>query len=112
MPRHVTDGHFTVESCFNTLEIGFEGVDICGNARHPFVMEDILDARGLMCPLPVLKLGKVMRGVPVGTVVTVWADDPIAVIDIPHFCVEAGHKLISQTDEGPYQIYVLERLPK
>ncbi|MEN8917823.1 MAG: sulfurtransferase TusA family protein [Octadecabacter sp.] len=73
-------------------------------------MEDIIDARGLMCPLPVLKLGKVMRRVPVGTVVTIWADDPIAVIDIPHFCVEAKHRLVSQTDEGAYQIYVIERL--
>ena len=72
-------------------------------------MDDIVDARGLMCPLPVLKLGKVMRGVSVGTVVTLWADDPIAVIDIPHFCVEAGHRLVSQSDEGAHQIYLIER---
>lgn len=93
-----------------TLKNFVDRVDICENARHPKVMEDIIDARGLMCPLPVLKLGKVMRRVPVGTVVTIWADDPIAVIDIPHFCVEAKHRLVSQTDEGAYQIYVIERL--
>ena len=94
--RHAADGHFLV--------------DICDNARHPLAMEDIVDARGLMCPLPVLKLGKVMRGVPAGTVVTLWADDPIAVIDIPHFCVEAGHRLVSQSDQGAHQIYQIERM--
>ena len=73
-------------------------------------MKDIVDARGLMCPLPVLKLGKVMRGVPVGTIVTLWADDPIAVIDIPHYCVEAGHRLVSQSDEGTHQTYIVERI--
>ena len=72
-------------------------------------MKDIVDARGLMCPLPVLKLGKVIRSVPVGTVITLWADDPIAVIDIPHFCVEAGYQLVSQADEGAHQVYVIER---
>lgn len=73
-------------------------------------MKEFVDARGLICPLPVLKLGKVLRGVPVGTVITVWADDPIAIIDIPHFCLEAGHKLVSQSDEGAHQIYTIERL--
>lgn len=73
-------------------------------------MKEFVDARGLICPLPVLKLGKLLRGVPVGTVITVWADDPIAIIDIPHFCLESGHKLVSQSDEGAHQIYTIERL--
>lgn len=70
---------------------------------------DPIDARGLMCPLPVLRLAKVLRGLDVGTRVTLWADDPIAVIDIPHFCTEAGHRLISQSDNGDFQTYVIER---
>ncbi|PVA06138.1 sulfurtransferase TusA family protein [Thalassorhabdomicrobium marinisediminis] len=70
---------------------------------------DVIDARGLMCPLPVLRLGKALRAVAPGTRVTLWADDPVAVLDIPHFCAEAGHTLLSQSDEGPHQIYVIER---
>ncbi len=62
-----------------------------------------------MCPLPVLRLGKALRAVPPGTRVTLWADDPVAVLDIPHFCAEAGHTLLSQSDERPHQIYVIER---
>ncbi len=72
-------------------------------------MDDVVDTRGLKCPLPVLKLAKVLRGVPVGTIVTLWADDPVAVIDIPHFCVEAGHELVSHTDGDGFQIYVVKR---
>lgn len=68
-----------------------------------------IDARGLMCPLPVLRVAKVLRGLQVGTVVTVWADDPIAVVDIPHFCVEAGHLLVSQSAARQHQIYIIER---
>lgn len=84
-------------------------VDICVSARHVCIM-DVIDTRGLMCPLPVLRVGKVLREVAAGVVVTVWADDPIAVVDIPHFCIEAGHRLISQSDTGDYQIYIIERI--
>jgi len=71
-------------------------------------MDNVIDARGLMCPLPVLRTAKALRSVASGTVVTIWADDPVAVIDIPHFCVEAGHSLVSQSDAGPHQIYVIK----
>lgn len=68
-----------------------------------------IDARGLMCPLPVLRLGKALRGLQPGTIVQVLADDPIAVVDIPHFCAEAGHRLLGQSDEGAHQTYLIER---
>lgn len=84
-------------------------VDFCDRAGHVSGMDDIIDTRGLKCPLPVLKLGKVLRGVPVGSIVTLWADDPVAVIDIPHFCVEAGHELVSQTADTDFQTYVVKR---
>lgn len=72
-------------------------------------MNNVIDARGLICPLPILKLGKVLRNHSVGTVVTLWADDPIAVIDIPHYCAQSGHHLVSQSQGSDYQVYVVER---
>ena len=75
-------------------------------------MSDTIDARGLICPLPVLKLGKALREAVSGTTVTIWADDPVAVIDIPHFCTQAGHQLISQHDVEDYQIYTVKRTQK
>ncbi len=70
---------------------------------------DPLDARGLLCPLPVLKLRKRLKDVPAGGTLSLWADDPAAVIDVPHFCAEAGHELLS-VQEGPdHQIYTLRK---
>ena len=62
--------------------------------------EEILDATGLLCPLPVLKLRKHLKFMKIGDVVAVLADDPAAAIDIPHFCNETGHTLISQKANG------------
>jgi len=61
--------------------------------------EKILDATGLLCPLPVLKLRKHLKSMELGDIVLVLADDPAAAIDIPHFCNESGHTLIS-TEPG------------
>ena len=40
-----------------------------------------------------------------GEVVELWADDPAAVVDVPHFCAEAGHDLVSTDEAEGYQIY-------
>ena len=50
-----------------------------------------IDALGLLCPLPVLRLKKRMRPLPSGATIRLLADDPAAQIDVPHFCAEAGH---------------------
>ena len=53
-----------------------------------------IDAIGLICPLPVLKLRKVLQFVAVGERVQILTDDPVAVVDIPHFCQTNGHSHI------------------
>lgn len=55
-----------------------------------------LDLRGLKCPLPVLKTRRKLATLPAGTVIAVDTTDPLAAIDIPHFCNQDGHALISQ----------------
>ena len=52
-----------------------------------------LDLRGLKCPLPVLKARRRMRDLTPGDCLEVETTDPLAVIDIPHFCNEDGHVL-------------------
>ncbi len=68
-----------------------------------------LDARGLLCPLPVLKARKRLMNLATGDVLRVVADDPAAVIDMPHFCAEAGHTLIGITDNGSDQTYDIRK---
>ncbi len=56
-----------------------------------------LDTRGLKCPLPILKVQKAIRGVPVGGVLEVLATDPGAVEDFEAFCDTSGHELIERS---------------
>lgn len=53
-----------------------------------------IDARGLLCPLPVLRLRKGLADLAPGSRVTLWASDPMAVVDVPHFCMQAGHVMV------------------
>jgi tRNA 2-thiouridine synthesizing protein A len=51
------------------------------------------DLRGLKCPLPVMKTRKRLSAMAPGAALWVETTDPLAVIDIPHFCHEDGHAL-------------------
>ena len=64
--------------------------------------ETLLDLKGLKCPLPVLKARKAMSKLPDGDRLVVLTTDPMAEIDIPHFCQENGHTLDAseRTDFG------------
>ena len=59
-----------------------------------------MDARGLLCPLPVLKARKRIKSLAPGDELSLLADDPAAVVDVPHFCAEQGHELIAQEAAG------------
>ena len=54
--------------------------------------DEIIDCRGLKCPLPVLKMEKRLGQLRPGARVTVLATDPIAKIDIPLFCTQNSHQ--------------------
>lgn len=67
-----------------------------------------LDATGLLCPLPVLKLRKRLEGLTDGQVMRLITDDPAALVDVPHFCAEQGHEILAQEEEGfPRQIWMI-----
>ncbi len=68
-----------------------------------------LDAVGLLCPLPVLKARKRLQALSSGQVLRVRADDPAAIIDVPHYCFEAGHTLAGTEDEGAVQVYYIRK---
>ena len=68
-----------------------------------------LDARGLLCPLPVLKAAKRLRAMRTGEVLRLIADDPAAVVDVPHYCAESGNVLESAADEDGAQVYLLRK---
>ena len=56
--------------------------------------DTVLDATGLLCPLPVLKARRALRAVPDGGILRVLATDPGAAKDCEHFCQTTGCQLI------------------
>ena len=72
-------------------------------------MTEYLDARGLICPLPVLKTRKRLKGMLSGNLLQVWADDPAAQIDMPHFCADSGDVLLDITHNQDGSTYYLIR---
>lgn len=68
-----------------------------------------IDARGLLCPLPVLKTAKRMRALAPGAVLRLVADDPAAIVDVPHYCAESGNRLLSTEESDGAQVYLIEK---
>lgn len=54
-----------------------------------------IDARGALCPIPVISLGRAARSLPDGSVIAVLADDPAAATDIPAWCRMKGADLLA-----------------
>jgi len=66
-----------------------------GGSIVPAMETDLeIDALGLLCPLPVLRLRKRIAALEPGSVVRLVADDPAAAIDVPHFCQQGGHAFL------------------
>lgn len=86
-------------------------MDTCYGARYaaPMIWDDDLDATGLLCPLPVLKARKRLQTLLPGQVLRVLADDPAAVIDMPHFCAEQGHELLAANTDTVPQAYLIRK---
>lgn len=68
-----------------------------------------IDARDLLCPLPVLRARKALLGMAPGQVLRVLATDPAAVVDMPHFAREAGHELLAVVETEGATAYYLRR---
>lgn len=68
-----------------------------------------IDTCGLLCPLPVLKARKKLLSLPEGSVLKVIADDPAAMVDVPHFCAEQGHDLLDQADRDGVLEFLIRR---
>ncbi len=61
----------------------------------------VMDLTGYRCPMPVIRMEAQLRRMAPGEKLLVKADDPIATVDIPHFCQQGGHEAARQPDEGP-----------
>lgn len=66
----------------------------------PVPGETVVDARGLLCPLPLVRLTERVASVPPGAVLVLLADDPAAEEDVRLWCRGRGHELLDVAREG------------
>ena len=66
-----------------------------------------LDAKGLNCPLPILRAKKTLKEVPAGGTLEVLATDPGSVADFAAFCRTTGNELVESTaSDGVYRFLI------
>lgn len=72
--------------------------------------DEVLDTKGLNCPLPILKAKKALKGMENGKVLELASTDPGAVKDFEAFCRATGNKLIKAWEDGGVYMFLIERV--
>jgi len=72
--------------------------------------DQVLDAKGLNCPLPILKAKKALKDVPMGGTLQVIATDPGAVKDFEAFCRTTGNELVESNEDDKVFNFVIKRM--
>ena len=70
--------------------------------------DQILDAKGLNCPLPILRAKKALNALPTGGTLEIIATDPGAVKDFEAFCRTTGNELMSSATDGGTYTFVIK----
>lgn len=73
---------------------------------------ETIDARGLKCPLPVLKMEKRLAALSPGATLLVLATDPMAKVDIPLFCRQNGHDCVVTADGEVLRFAIVKHTPQ
>ncbi len=68
-----------------------------------------IDARGLSCPMPIVKTAQAVKAIPSGAVVELVATDPGSIKDIAAWCRATGNELVEQTSDGAVYRFVIRR---
>lgn len=71
--------------------------------------DQLLDAKGLNCPLPILKAKKALKDVPDGGTLEILATDPGSVADFQAFCRTTGNELVEHSEDGGIYRFLLRK---
>ncbi|HSG97847.1 MAG TPA: sulfurtransferase TusA family protein [Woeseiaceae bacterium] len=69
-----------------------------------------LDAKGLNCPLPILKARKALKDVADGGTLEILATDPGSVADFEAFCRQTGHELLEHSEDGGTYRFLIKKV--
>ena len=73
-------------------------------------IDQVLDTKGLNCPLPILKAKKTLAQVPSGGVLQVLSTDPGSVPDFEAFCRQTGNELLEWKTEGDVFVFLIRHM--
>ena len=72
-------------------------------------MAEPVDARGLLCPEPLMLVRNAMRVLPAGELLEIVATDPSTLRDFKQFCRFMGHEMVSHVRQGEEHHFVLRK---
>lgn len=72
--------------------------------------DQVLDLKGLLCPMPVVKLSVAFKKLPVGAVVEGIATDPGVMADIPAWARTSGNELVSIEQQGKEYHFIVKKI--
>jgi len=71
--------------------------------------DQVLDAKGLNCPLPILKAKKALKTMENGQLLEVLSTDPGSVADFSAFCRTTGNELVEQSEANGIYTYLIRK---
>ncbi len=71
--------------------------------------DQILDAKGLNCPLPILKTKVLLNKMLAGEILYVEATDPHSIIDFEAYCARTNHKLLNIEEDADLIKFYIQR---
>lgn len=70
----------------------------------------VIDLKGLLCPIPVVKIAQAIKGVAVGAVVEATATDPGVLADIPAWARSTGNELLEIKRDGKVVVFKVRKV--
>ena len=71
--------------------------------------DQVLDAKGLNCPLPILRAKKTLAGMGTGSTLEILATDPGSIKDFEAFCRTTGNELVEQENDGKIFRFIIRK---
>ena len=72
----------------------------CLQADDLPAVDEVLDAVGFFCPVPIIRTAAQVRRMEPGRLLEIRADDPVTLIDLPNWCSGMGHRFVGWIREG------------
>lgn len=80
------------------------------NLGEHVMTEHVVDAKGLNCPLPVLRVKKALKEIEIGEILDIYATDPGSVKDFEAFCRTTGNEMVASKAENGEFYFQIKRL--